>query len=335
MKSNKFDYLNICQVALARDLPIIKENIKEFNKYYNNLNFFIVCPFKELKLFSQIKENNIKIIDENLIISFSDFSKIFLKNLKNSSYFFEIQPRIGWYYQQVIKISFVVDFVKENKQNMVIWDADTIILKKINFFEKNFSVKYATINEFFRAYYLTNKTIFSYLPNFFLSSLLQFASLGKLENEFLLKNLNTFISKKNCSTGEWISNIISSAIFKTHKNYNGSMFSEYELIGMSNIFLTNTFQKIIPTLRNNLNGKLTNLQKHIARFIGFYHVTYEHSHPNKNSFGMLSRKQSWVLFFKIVVKYLAKFLPYLLFYRILRFFYYLKIKHDKIKYIYK
>ena len=54
-----------------------------------------------------------KIIDENLIISFSDFSKIFLKNLKNSSYFFEIQPRLGWYYQQVIKISFVVDFVKE------------------------------------------------------------------------------------------------------------------------------------------------------------------------------------------------------------------------------
>jgi len=335
MKSYKFNYLNICQVALARDLPIIKENIREFNKYYNNLNFFIVCPFKEFKLFSQIKKKNIKIIDEDSIISFSDFSKIFLKNLENSSYFFKIQPRLSWYYQQVIKISFIVDFVKENNQNMIIWDADTIILKKINFFKKDFSVKYATINEFFRAYYLTNKTIFGYLPNFFLSSLLQFSSLSKLENEFLLKNLNTFISKKNYSTGEWISNVISLAIFKTHKNYNGSMFSEYELIGMSNIFLTNTFQKIIPTLRNNLDGKLTNLQKNISRFIGFYHVTYEHSHPNKNSRGMLSRQQSCVPFFKIVSRYLIKFLPYLLFYLILRFFYYLKNKQDKIKYIYK
>jgi len=173
------------------------------------------------------------------------------------------------------------------------------------------------------------------LPNFFLSSLLQFVSLTKLENEFLIKNLNNFNKKDNLSTAEWISNIISLAIFKTHKIYNGSMFSEYELIGMSNIFLTNNIQKIIPTLRNNLNGKFTELQKNIARVIGFYHITYEHSHQNINSFGMLLRNQSWVSFFKILVKYLVKFLPYLFFYHILRLFYSLNQNKNKIDYIYK
>ena len=264
MKNNVTSPLNICQVALVRDLQIIKENIKEFNKYYLNSNFFIICPFKDLNFFYDIQTSNVKIINENLIIPFEDFKKAFLNNLKNSCYFSEIEPRLSWYYQQVLKISFIIDFIGKNNQNMIIWDADTIILRKINFFDKDFSIKYATVNEFFRAYYLTNKTIFGYLPNFFLSSLVQFVSLNKLENEFLIKNLNNFVLKNNYSTGEWISNIISLAIFRAHKIYNGSMFSEYELIGMSNMFLTNTIQRIIPTLRNNLNGKLTNLQKNIS-----------------------------------------------------------------------
>ena len=328
-------HLNVCQVTLVRDLPIIKENIAEFNKYYSNLNFFIICPSKEIESFLKIKEKNIKIINEESIISFEDFKNNFLNNLKNTTYFQEIQSRLSWYYQQVLKISFIIDFVKNNNERMVIWDSDTIILKKIDFFGKDFSIKYATINEFFRAYYLTNKTIFGHLPNFFLSSLLQFVSLTKLENEFLIKNLNNFNKKDNLTTAEWISKIISLAIFKTHKIYNGSMFSEYELIGMSNIFLTNNIQKIILTLRNNLNGKFTELQKNIARTVGFYHVTYEHSYLNPNSSGMLLRKQSWGPYFKILVKNLVKFLPYLLFYYMLWLFYSLKQKKNKINYIYK
>lgn len=333
--SDSQTHLNVCQVALVRDLQIIKENIIEFKKYYSNLNFFIICPSKEIESFLKIKDNNIKIINEESIIPFEDFKKIFLNNLKNTSYFQEIQSRLNWYYQQVLKISFIIDFIKNNNERIIIWDSDTIILKKINFFRKNFSIKYATINEFFKAYYLTNKTIFGYLPNFFLSSLLQFVSLTKLENEFLIKNLNNFKIKENLTTAEWISNIISSAIFKTHKNYNGSMFSEYELIGISNIFLTNNRQKIILTLRNNLNGKFTELQKTIARIIGFYHITYEHSHQNINSSGMLLRNQSWGSYFKILAKNLLKFLPYLFFYHILRLFYSLKQQKNKINYIYK
>ena len=328
-------HLNVCQVTLARDILIIKENILKFNKYYFDPNFFIVCPAKEIEFFFKIKEKKIKIINEESIISFEDFKKIFLNNLKNSTYFQEIQSRLSWYYQQVLKISFIIDFVKNNNERMVIWDSDTIILRKIDFFEKDFSIKYATINEFFKAYYLTNKTIFGYLPNFFLSSLLQFVSLTELENEFLIKNLNNFYIKDNLTTAEWISNIISLAIFKTHKIYNGSMFSEYELIGMSNIFLTNNIQKIIPTLRNNLDGKFTELQKKVSKIMGFYHITYEHSHQNINSYGMLLRNQSWVSYYKILLKYLIKFLPYLFFYHILRLFYSLNHNKNKIDYIYK
>jgi hypothetical protein len=73
MKNSESNPLNICQVALARDLPIIKENIKEFNKYYSNINFFIICPSKELKIFSKLKSNKIL---KNLSSGIKDFVRL-------------------------------------------------------------------------------------------------------------------------------------------------------------------------------------------------------------------------------------------------------------------
>ena len=46
----------------------------------------------------------------------------------------DFENRLSWYYQQALKISFVIDFVNRFKKKVVIWDADTIILKKIKFF---------------------------------------------------------------------------------------------------------------------------------------------------------------------------------------------------------
>ena len=96
-------------------------------------------------------------------------------------------------------------------------------------------------------------------------------------------------------------------IFKNHKSYNGSLFSEYELIGISNYMFKNDKQKALFTLRNKLNGKLTKRQIFLAQLLGVKHVTYEHSHLNKNSQGMLERKQSWISFIKILFKEFVKF----------------------------
>ena len=35
--------LVICQISLANNIPVIKENYYNFNKLYNNLLFFIIC----------------------------------------------------------------------------------------------------------------------------------------------------------------------------------------------------------------------------------------------------------------------------------------------------
>lgn len=304
-------------MSLARDIPIIIDNYINLNKFYSDFAIYVVCPQKEIKEFREkLNYKEFFFIAEEEIMSFQELELIF-ENLSNSiNYKEQFKKRLRWYFQQILKICFVINFVKNNNKNIIIWDSDTIIIKKINFFEKNFSIKYGTFFEYHKAYYETNKSIFKKTPNYFISFLTQFSSLTKTECQFLLKTLNIFdIDYKELSVN--ISRLILKNIFETHKDYNGSLFSEYEFIGMSNYFLKRQRQKPILTLRMGLNGRLTSKQIKVAKILNFIHIAYEHSHRNINSQGMLKRKQSWCSFCKITIKSLIKF--YL---RYLRYFFY-------------
>ena len=206
-----------------------------------------------------------------------------------------------WYYQQVLKITFVINFVNKTKKPIIIWDADTIILKKILFFKNNNSINYGTTSEFHKAYYKTNKNLLNNQPRYFISSLAQFISITPSEAKFLIKRLSK-IKKKRKKIGEWITDIIFKSVVSAHQNYNGSMFSEYELIGQSNLLKSYKKQKLISGIREHLNGKLSIFQKNILIYLGYSYVAYEHTHPNKNSLNMLGRNQTWPSFLKIIIK---------------------------------
>ena len=301
------DNLNICQVSLARDIPIILMNFKNLKKIYTNFKIYIVCPSKEMKNFKKrLSFKEFIFISEDKILSFKKFKSIFNKLCQGSEYKKNFSNRLNWYYQQVLKISFIVSFVQKNKKNMIIWDSDTIILKKINFFQGNHSIKYATLFEFHKPYFQTNKNIIGKLPNYFISSLIQFSSLTIDECKFLMKLL-TKKRKMINKFSEWVTTLIFKGIFQQNKISGGSLFSEYELLGISNYILYKSKQRPIFTLRMGLDGKLTKLQLLIAKLINTYHVTYEHSHLNKYSKHMLSRNQSWSRFFIILTKNLFKY----------------------------
>ena len=319
--------LNICQVSLARDIPIILLNFQNFKRIYKNFKIYIVCPKSEIQIFKKkLGFKEFTFISEDKILTYKKFYLIFNKLSRNVKYKKKFSNRLSWYYQQILKISFILNFIEKNKKNMVIWDADTIILKKIDFFKNDYSIKYATLFESHKPYFLTNKYIIGKLPSYFISSLTQFTSLTVIEYNFLIKLL-TKKNIKNKILSEWITTLIFKAIFKQHKLYNGSLFSEYELLGISNYLCDKKKQKAIFTLRIGLDGKLTKLQLWISRFINTYHVTYEHAHLNKHSANMLDRYQGWVRFINILIKNLFKY--YL---RNVKHSFYYYIKNKKIFY---
>jgi len=294
--------LNICQVSLPGNIQIILENYNNFSNIYKNNYHYIISPKKDIKSFKKkLNFKNINIISEDSLIKFSKFKKISNKYLKNKKYYKIIQNRLKWYYQQILKISFVFNFSQETKENVIIWDADTVLIKKINFFFNNkYSYQYGTTSYFHRAYYDTNKTILGKLPNYFISSLAQFIPVTSYEVRYIMKKLGQK-NNKRANTAEWLSEIIMKSVSLSHENYNGSMFSEYELIGQSKLLFNYRKQILISGIRDHLNGKLNSLQISILKILGFKYIAYEHTHPNTNSKNMLKRNQTWIKFLKILI----------------------------------
>ena len=289
------DKLNICQVTLSGNIKIIKRNYLNFKQFYDNLQFFIICPNADLKKFrEELNFDNLQIYGEDEIIKFDHFKEIANLILKKTNYHEKIQKRLGWYYQQVLKLTFMYNFIKLNNQKLIIWDADTIILKKIKFFDNEKSLIYGTTSEFFKAYYATNETILGGIPKYFVSSVCQFSAVTPDDLENLTSKLSNFEpSKKNIA--EWFTCIIFEAILKTHKEYNGSLFSEYELIGHSKLLANKKPQILISGIREGLDGVLSNSQQMIIKMLNYKHVTYEY-------YDQLDKKQNFVPLMKLLIK---------------------------------
>ena len=229
--------LNICQVSLERDIPIILENFYSFKKIYKSFRIFIICPASEINVFKKkLNYDEFKFINENDLISIQEFKAIYEDLSVLNKHQELLKNRLSWYYQQVLKLSFIVQFVEHNRENIIIWDADTLILKKIEFFKNEKSIPYGTLFEFHKHYFKTNNSIIGELPKYFISSLVQFVALSVSEHYFFCKNIIKLdLTDKKERTALTISKIIIKNIFKSHNYYNGSLFSEYELIGISNL----------------------------------------------------------------------------------------------------
>lgn len=306
IKFNK-DKLNLCQVSLKGNIPIIIENHRKLKFFYKDFNIFIICPKKDLNLFKKkLKYSEFIIISEDQILSFSKFQKIFYKLSKKYKFKTLFKKRLSWYYQQILKLAFVFYFLKKNNKRIILWDADTVITKKINFFSGDFSSKFGTFTEFHKSYFEINKVLLGQIPKYFISSVVQFGSITSFESKILMKKLKIKGNKIN-EIANNLSTLIMREIFLMDASYNGSLFSEYELIGNFKILIKPEKQNMIASLRKGLKGILSSKQLYFLNLLNITNVTYEHTHKNTNSMGMLKRRVSWYDFIIVVFKTKLKF----------------------------
>ena len=231
------DKLNLCQVSLKGNIPIIIENHRKLKLFYKDFNIFIICPKKDLNLFKKkLKYSEFTIISEDQIVSFSKFQKIFYRLSKKYKFKTLFKKRLSWYYQQILKLAFVFYFLKKNNKRIILWDADTVITKKINFFNGDFSSKFGTFTEFHKSYFEINKVLLGQIPKYFISSVVQFGSITSFESKILMKKLKIKGNKIN-EIANNLSTLIMREIFLMDASYNGSLFSEYELIGNFKILI--------------------------------------------------------------------------------------------------
>lgn len=74
----------LCQVSLDHNIPLIKENYENFKELCNNVKIYVVCPKSQIKKFKdRLNFKEIEIINEDKILSFKTFKKIFYQVSEN------------------------------------------------------------------------------------------------------------------------------------------------------------------------------------------------------------------------------------------------------------
>lgn len=276
------DYIFVT-VSLIKDLEAVYSSICKFNKLYKISQYVVIVPKEDINSFQLKLYNfkNIKILSEDIVCDKKQFLFLcdyFLKKKKNYSSF-----RKSWYYQQILKLSYVLDKKYLSDNNLVIWDADTVPIKKIKFFDKNNQPYiYGSGYEYHYPYFVTIKKLLgveSSLLNF--SCITQFVALNleirkDLRNFFL--NFNSLYDIKN--NHFFVANAVLKylSIPTNSSSIIESKFSEYEFIGN---FIFNeykkrkNYQRRIKFFRNYVDGELNIIQKAILYFLDYKHLTYE------------------------------------------------------------
>jgi len=290
--------INFLQVSLKKNIPIIKKNYFRLKKFYPRIKVKIICSKSEQKVFkNELKYHDIEIISENSILKLSLFKKHFLNSFHNKKFKKEISKRVGWYYQQALKLLFIFFFFNKKKTNkLVLWEADTLILNKIQFFKNNSGVNFGTFFEKNQHYFITILNLFKELPNNYLSGTCQFTAITFKDANTLRKRLNTF-QKKRGGDNIWLSKIMGKSISASHNIYSNSLFSEQDLLTINKILNKQTKQEPVLYFRNyNMYALFTNFQISILQFLNFDHLTLDFYNKMKK------KKINLIIFFLRLLK---------------------------------
>ena len=149
--NNEFDALIVIK---ASDWPIAKKSLPFIKTNINPKRIVIVSSTELLKELPN--DDKCVFIDENKILDGMNINSIrrILKESGGDGKF------AGWYLQQFIKLYY--SFITEGKYYLV-WDADTIPIKKIDFFDKVTNKPFFNMKrEYVEPYFVTIKNLFGY-----------------------------------------------------------------------------------------------------------------------------------------------------------------------------
>ena len=271
-----YSFFTVCKYDKSKYLLQSYLSIK---KFYKLVNYYVVIPDYEVYKFKELfKKNNIEdinLIVESTYLTLEKFKEIYRNNLFNLNLTSdEGSELLPWYYQQALKLSFCFD--SSIKGKIVMIDADTILLRKVKFFEDNKSIVFLSSYERNIFYKLICEDIFKEIYKKWLSSTVQIFSITSEERIFLKSKFESYLPmSKNQSDGEWVSNIILYSVLKRYKNINGSLISEQDLIASSNSINGSYKFLKIKFLRSGVIGELNKFQIKIASKLNFYYLTYE------------------------------------------------------------
>jgi len=201
----------IITTLTIRDLRVFSIGIKYIEKYIDYEEIFLSVPDKDYLIIKEhFKEMKINILKDSDLISQEEFNTIKITLAK-----MDMAEMYGWYVQQFVKIKFIA--MQNADKLCLIWDADTVPLRPLNFISNNGGLNYFVGYEYNEPYFTTIENLLSIkklTPYSFISQCFPVYS----------KSVHLLISQ--IGNGNWI-HFIMNNLASGSKN----LFSEYETLG--------------------------------------------------------------------------------------------------------
>lgn len=151
MAENKYELFNVIIPIAEKDVDIVKTNLKYIKKNLSPKKIVIIANDKIKNFFV---DDEVDFLDENEVIKGLNFSRIYETLKKKNS-----EKRTGWYFQQFLKYAYAN--ICEDEY-YITWDADTIPIRKINFFDENNKPIFSLKSEFNKPYFDTIENLLGY-----------------------------------------------------------------------------------------------------------------------------------------------------------------------------
>lgn len=204
------NFKKVISVCSKKDLHVWKFASREILKSIESDTYEVIVPDAEVELFSKISPNQYIVTPESIYAG--GLRNLILKKMPSSNI-----SKLGWYLQQFIKIN--ASRANNEDDYILIWDADTVPVRKLSFFNKSSKLIYYKGDENHEPYFDFIKKILG------LEKLVNFSFIAQC---FPLKVewLNSFCNHISSDAESWESRMLSEINFSEK-----SGFSEYETMG--------------------------------------------------------------------------------------------------------
>ena len=200
---------------MRRDLPLLRLALEGLRKHAKGLqNVYVVTSDQNLELFRRELPDSVILLDEEEVIP-----GMTLEELRQYPLPF-FPGGAGWYFQQFLKLHVAAEI--SSTEYCLVWDADTIPLRKIDFFDETGKTFFTKATECHQPYFRTFERLFGFEADREFSFISQHIM---LKRDFLREMIDA-IHNKNSGNEHWTWKVMK-ACGKTGCN----LFSEYETYG--------------------------------------------------------------------------------------------------------
>jgi hypothetical protein len=206
--------MQIVSTCLLRDLNVYKTTFKSLRKHIPGAELHVITRRQDFPRFSEACGADLQLWDESTLLA-----TMTMEELKQVPLPFF--PRgAGWYFQQFLKLAFVD--VSNDDDYFLIWDADTVLLKALDFFSPDGLPYYTRASENHHPYFETFEKLFGVPANREYS----FISQHQLIKKSVLRMMIAEIEERfpDCKSWYW-------AVMGQLKGEGSNLFSEYETYG--------------------------------------------------------------------------------------------------------